>query len=415
MREQERELVVRVVVFDDHRRREIAQQRRQRPFRDVDERERLFRFGEFEHTCRVRRGGRFAFETQRQIRAVRPDQADRERDQQRTLLRFARGGRAFAVTLRERHRVTTLRGIVSGFHRHARRTSLAVPALVLREVAAVRVGHRVTEVVAGHRLAVVALEVQVHAFAKTVAAEQRLIHPHDFRAFLVDRHRVEVVDLDVALRAHRVRHRAGVFGELHLAQHAHVFDALGGAGGFVGRAAGHVGGEFLVAEHRQAFLQAQLEPVAARHAIAGPVMEVLVADHRLDVREVGVGRRFGVCQHVLGVEDVEPLVLHRAHVEVAHGDDHEAVQIEFEPEALFVPADRVFQRIHRVLGLVEIVRLDPHLQQLFLAGAGLHAFLERNELARDQREQIARLPERVFPAREVAAVGQLALLDQVAV
>ena len=37
--------------------------------------------------------------------------------------------------------------------------------------------------------------------------------------------------------------------------------------------------ELLVAEDRQAFLQAQLEPVAAGHAVAGPVVEVLVAHH----------------------------------------------------------------------------------------------------------------------------------------
>ena len=230
-----------------------------------------------------------------------------------------------------------------------------------------------TEVVASNRLSVVALEIQVHALPEAVASEQRLVHPHDFRAFLVDGHRVEVVDFDIAFRAHRMRHRAGVLGELHLAQHAHVLDAPRRARGFACRtgrvAGGHVGGEFLVAEHRQAFLQAQLEPVAAGDAVAGPVVEILVADDRFDVEEVRIGGRFGVRQHVLRIEDVEPLVLHRAHVEVADGDDHEAVEIQFQAKALFVPADRVDERIHRVTGLVEIMRLDPHLQQLFLARA----------------------------------------------
>jgi hypothetical protein len=40
--------------------------------------------------------------------------------------------------------------------------------------------------------------------------------------------------------------------------------------------------ELLVAEHREAFLQRQLEPVAAGHAIAGPVVEVLVPDDAFD-------------------------------------------------------------------------------------------------------------------------------------
>jgi hypothetical protein len=74
--------------------------------------------------------------------------------------------------------------------------------------------------------------------------------------------------------------------------------------------------EFLVAEDRQAFLERQLEPVTAGDAVAGPVVEVLVADHRLDVGEVGVGGGGAVGQHVLRVEDVQALVLHRAHVEV---------------------------------------------------------------------------------------------------
>ncbi|SMG00010.1 hypothetical protein BSIN_5361 [Burkholderia singularis] len=318
--------------------------------------------------------------------------------------------------MRERDRIAFRGGVVFGADCYARRAGLAVPALELREIAAVRVGHRVAEVVAGDGLAVVALEVQVHSLAEPVAAEQRLVHPHDFRAFLVDGHRVEVVDLDIALGPHRVCHRARVLGELELAQHAHVLDAFDRArGGVEVVARGHVGGEFLVAEYGQPFLQAQLEPVAAGYAVARPVMEILVADHRFDVREIDVRCRLRIREHVLRVEDVEPLVFHRAHVEVADGDDHEAVEIEFEAKALFVPADRMDQRIHRMAGLVEILRLDPDLQQLFLPGAGRDFLLERDQLARDEREQIARLSERVFPFRVVAAVGQVARIDEIAV
>ncbi|CAK0540513.1 Uncharacterised protein [Burkholderia pseudomallei] len=415
VREQERELVVAVVVFDDHGRGEIAQQRRQRRRVDVDERERRLGLGQLEHARRARRG-RFAFEAQRQIAAVGADQADRERDQERPFLRVARGGRGVAVALPQRHRVALRGGVVSGANRHARRARLAVPALEQREVAAVRVGHRVAEVVARDGLPVVAPEVQVHPLAETVAAEQRLVHPHDFRAFFVDGHRIEVVDLDVTLGPHRMGHRARVLGELELAQHAHVLDALDRArGGVVFGARGHVRRELLVAEHGEAFLQAQLEPVAAGHAVARPVVEILVADDRFDVREVDVGRRLRVREHVLRVEDVEPLVFHRAHVEIADGDDHEAVEIELEAEAPFVPADRMDQRIHRVAGLAEILRLDPHLQELVLAARRLDRFLELDEFARDECEQVARLLERVFPLREVTAVRQIAGVDEIAV
>ena len=110
------------------------------------------------------------------------------------------------------------------------------------------------------------------------------------------------------------------------------------------RARAHVGGEFLVAENRQPFLQAELEPVAAGDAVAGPVVEIFVRDHRLDAGVVGVGRGLRRRQHVFVVEDVEALVLHRAHVEVGDGDDHEDIEIVFAAERLLVPAHRALER-----------------------------------------------------------------------
>ena len=138
-----------------------------------------------------------------------------------------------------------------------------------------------------------------------------------------------------------MRQRAGVLGELRRAQRAHVGDALD-------RARALVGGEFLIAEDGQAFLQAELEPVAAGDAVAGPVVEIFVRDDRLDVGVVGVGRGLGQGEHVLVVEDVEALVLHRAHVEVGHGDDVEHVEVVFAAEGLLVPAHRALQRVHRI-------------------------------------------------------------------
>ncbi len=216
MGEQEREFVSRVVVFDDDGRREIAQERGQRRLTHIDERESLFGSGELEH---ARRAGRraFALETQRYIGAVAADQADRERDQKRSLLRRARGRSGVAIALRQRDCIALTVDVISRLHRHARRARLAVPALELRKVAAVCIGEREAEVVAGDGLLVVPFEVQVHTAPEAIAAEERLNHPHDFRAFPIDGRRVEVVDLDVALGAHWVRHRAGILGELYLA------------------------------------------------------------------------------------------------------------------------------------------------------------------------------------------------------
>ena len=197
----------------------------------------------------------------------------------------------------------------------------------------VGLGDGLREVITGHRLAVKALKIQLHSPLKPCAAgrnrrfaaHQRLHHAHHLCALFVNGDGVEVVDFNVAVRPHRVGHGARVLRELGNAQHAHVLNALDGAGRCAGA---QVHAEFLVAEHGQAFFQAQLEPVAAGDAVAGPVVEVLMAYDRLDIGKVDIGGRGLVGQHILGVEDVQALVLHRAHVEVAGGNNHETLQIQ---------------------------------------------------------------------------------------
>ena len=73
----------------------------------------------------------------------------------------------------------------------------------LLEGEAVGVADGGDEVVAGDGLPVVALEVQVEPAPEAVAADQRLQHPDDFGAFLVDGDRVEVVDLLVRVGVRR--------------------------------------------------------------------------------------------------------------------------------------------------------------------------------------------------------------------
>ena len=158
-----------------------------------------------------------------------------------------------------------------------RRAGLRVPAHELREIAAAHVGEALHELLDRRRLAVMAREIEVHALAEQFGPEQRLDHAHDFGALFVDGRRVEVVDLVIELRPHRMGERAGILDELVRAQRAHVADALD-------RARALIGGEFLVAEDGQAFLQAELKPVAAGDAVAGPVVEIFVRDDRLDMR-----------------------------------------------------------------------------------------------------------------------------------
>ena len=277
------------------------------------------------------------------------------------------------------------------------RTRLTVPQGELVEIDAVRVRHRRAEIVAGHGLPVVALEIELHAFLEALFAEQGVIHPHHFRAFFINGHGVEIVHLLIAGGAHRMRGRACVFGKLVLAQQADVFDAAYGA-------AGAVAGKFLVAEHGQPFLQRKLEPVAAGNAVACPVVEIFVSDHRFDAFEIGIGGGAAVGKDELGVKDVQTLVFHRAHIEIAYGNDHENIQVVFQTEARFVPFHCVFQRFHGKanLGLVRFggVKLDFDVS----AAHGGETVFRYRQIACNQSKQITRFGKRVFPFHPMAAV-----------
>ena len=115
------------------------------------------------------------------------------------------------------------------------------------------------EVVTGDGLAIMALKIQGHATGKTSATqfvlglrEQGLHHAHHLGPFFVHGDGVEVVDFLVAVGAYRVGHGAGVFGKLHIAQQAHVFNALDRASRWRAR---QVLAELLVAKHGQALFE----------------------------------------------------------------------------------------------------------------------------------------------------------------
>jgi hypothetical protein len=83
-------------------------------------------------------------------------------------------------------------------------------------------------------------------------------------------------------------------------------------------------------------------------------VEILVRDDALDRGVVGVGRALGLGEHQLVVEDVEPLVLHRAEVEVGDGDDVEHVEVVLAPEAALVPGHGALERVHGIEALASL-------------------------------------------------------------
>ena len=199
-----------------------------------------------------------------------------------------------------------------------------------------------------------------------------------------------------------------VFSELPGPQGLDVLDPLH-------RLAAHVGRETLVAEDGQTLLQAQLEPVPAGDPVARPVVEVLVGHHALDAFIVQVRRRLRVGQQQGRVEDVEALVLHGSEVEVAHGDDHEEVQVVLAAKGLLVPAHGPFQGVHGVGRPGRHARVDIDLQLHIPPARGDEAVGQFVQFAGHQGEEVAGLGEGIVPHRITAPVRSPAALHQVAV
>ncbi|GIX66006.1 uncharacterized protein BcabD6B2_54420 [Babesia caballi] len=324
-------------------------------------------------------------------------QADLDRDVERELGVLARGGgSALAQAQTEGGAVAE-----SLDDLHLGSAGLEIPPLELGEVYVVRVGHGGAEVVAGHGLHVVALEVEVHALAEALLAKQRLVHANDLGALVVDGGGVEVVHRNVALGANGVRHGPGVLGELVGDEVAHVSDAAEQVGG-------HVAGELGLAEDSQALLESQLEPVAAGDAVASPVVEVLVADHAHDGDELGVGGGVDVGQQQRRVEDVEALVLHGAEVESASADHVELVQVVLATVGLLVPLHGLQHALVGPLELSGVLGLGGNLDQDVASAHGAEGAADGLQVRRlgEGVNELRKVLGAVDAAVDLVAVGQ---------
>ena len=344
-------------------------------------------------------------QTRRQVGAIGAEQAHRHGDGQRPLLWLARRRRRL---LRERQRIAPRRGVVGVAHRHLRRAGLVVPSHEGREVAPGAGFDGADEVLDRRGLVVVAGDVAVHAAPEGLRPHHGVQQPHHFRPLLIDGGGVEIIDFDIAVRAHGMRHGAGILGELGGAQRANIADALD-------RAAAHIGREFLVPEHRQPFFQGELEPVPAGDAVAGPVVEIFVRDDGLDPLPIGIGRGLGAGQDVFGVEDVEALILHGAHIEVGDGGDVEDIEIVFQAVDLLVPDHAALQAIHRMAAARLIARTDPDIERDRAAGLRGEVVMHMDQAAGDEGKEIARLGVRVVPARPMRAAFAMAATGGIAV
>ena len=290
-------------------------------------------------------------------------------------------------------------------HHDLGRAGLGIPALELRQIAARRILEHLQPILDRAGLAVVAVEVQIQRAGIGVIPDQPFQHPDDLGPFFIDRGGVEIVDLLKAFGPDGMRQRPAVFAELPPAQVQHVGNPLH-------RFRPHVGGELGVAEDGQPFFQAQLEPVAAGDAVAGPVVEILMRDDRLDPFEIGIRRGARIGQHGGGVEDVQPLVLHRAHVEIVDSHDVEDVEVIFPAIDLLVPDHRLLQRLKREIAFVLVARTDPDVQLDLVARPGGEIAGQVDQFPRDQRKQIGGLGPGVVPFGKAFARVALVAVGQ---
>ena len=161
------------------------------------------------------------------------------------LLRLLRSGWAALAKLQA---IAIGRSVIAFTDFKTWRTRLTVPTLELSQFDAVGLFHRTDKIVTGHGLTIMALEVQVAAFAKTFGTDQGANHAHHFRAFLIHRQGVKVGNFHKGIGAHRMGHGTCIFGELVGAQVGHILNPLD-------RARMHIGAELGVAEHGEAFFQ----------------------------------------------------------------------------------------------------------------------------------------------------------------
>ena len=135
-------------------------------------------------------------------------------------------------------------------------------------------------------------------------------------------------------------------------------------------------------------------------------------DNRLDPFKVHIGRGFGRRENGGGVEDVQPLIFHRAHVEVIHGNDVEQIKIVFTTINVLVPFHTVFQRLHAKGAFAFVTGAHIEVQVNVAAGFRGEAAGVCDQIARDQSKQVGRLGPGIMPfggiraAADGVAVGQ---------
>ena len=140
-----------------------------------------------------------------------------------------------------------------------------------------------------------------------------------------------------------------------------------------------------------------------------------MADNAFNIEVIFVGGGVGAGQHIFGVKDIQPLILHCAHIEEIHRDDHIDVEVILQAEAFFIPFHGVFQRGHRPRRAIKVATIDVQLQRYFTARAGSEGIAQYIKITSHQRKQVTRFRERVLPLYPMTSIFQFTLRNAVTI
>ena len=137
--------------------------------------------------------------------------------------------------------------------------------------------------------------------------------------------------------------------------------------------------------------------------------------NRLNTMKTEIRGDLRTAQHAGGIEYIQALVFHGAHVEVIHSDNIKDIQVILSTVDLFVPAHRLLQRAHGMPALINIFFLHINSQGDFTIIHCSKAIFYVFQIACDQGKQVGRLGERVMPHRTMAPLGKLLRLNKIAI
>ncbi len=144
-------------------------------------------------------------------------------------------------------------------------------------------------------------------------------------------------------------------------------------------------------------------------------MKVFVRYHAFDCMIVIVGGSLRISKHQSAVENIEPFIFHRAHIEIVGTKNHETVKIVLTTVTLLVPAHRPLQRIHGVSATRNIFFCRINLKVNAASGTSYKLVVQNIKIPRHQGKEIARFRKWIFPCGEMTLIVKFALRAQVAV